>query len=112
MAIYEADVTGTFEEVLTFLSTTIVNGSSTCSLEESTEFQVGDTKVAIHAYERYGWLGDNRVSLHLTVVSDMDATHVTVISTGGSQGMIFKFNTISEDNFLRTVVPAIQEIEK
>lgn len=112
MAIYEADVTGTFEEVLAYLSETIEQGSSTCSLEESSECQIGDTKIAIRAYERYSWLGDNRVSLHLTVASNVEQTHVTVIATGGSQGVIFKFNTIGEDNFLQTIVPAIQKIEK
>ncbi len=112
MAIYQAFVKGDLDTVLNALHEAIIKGSSTISMEESLNVELSETKLAIRAYERYSILGQNRVSLHLTVAADAENTHVTVISTGGSQGALFKMNTFSEENFLSTVIPAIEKIKK
>lgn len=112
MAKYEAYVAGGIDEVFEYINDAIVKGSSTISIEESSLVQVGETKIAIRAYERYSVLGQNRVSLHLTIASNEEETHVSIISTGASQGMLFKYNFFSEDRFLQTVIPAIERIKK
>ena len=112
MAKYEAFVDGEFNQILVYLEEELTKGSQTLSLEEASDYQLGNTRVAIRAYERYSYWGGNRVSLHLTVFSDGEETIVTAISTGGSQGMTIKINTWSESNFLNTIIPAIEKIKK
>lgn len=112
MAIYEADVKGDFDEVFLYLNETIIQASTTISIEESSYVEMGETKLAIRAYERFGALSSNRVSLQLTLIANKENLHVVVISTGASQGMIFKYNFFSEENFLKTVIPAIKKIQK
>lgn len=103
MAKYERRFRGNFEDVLSFCEQTIEEGSATISLEEESTTMMGDAKVAVRVYERYGYLSSNRVSLNLTIVGLADDIFLVAAASGGSQAVFFKINTWSESNFLETL---------
>ncbi len=107
MAKYERSFTGDFREALRFCEQTIEGGSMSISLEESSDQALGDVRLAIRAYERYSYLGGNRVSLHLTLAGQGNRLYVCAISTGGSQAMFFKINRFGEESFLDTLSGAL-----
>ena len=57
----------------------------------------------VRVYERYSMTGGNRLSMTLTLVGDGDKIYLSGITAGGSQGMLFKFNTFGEEAFLDTL---------
>ena len=52
----------------------------------------------------------NRVSLTLTLLSDGNEIHLSGITSGGSQAMFFKINTVGEEAFLETLERAVDEL--
>ena len=44
----------------------IINGSFTASLEDSSDFKIGDALCSVRVFERYSYTGSNRVSLSVT----------------------------------------------
>lgn len=108
MAKYERNLYGNFDEVLHLCDTTIQKNSVSASLEDGSDFLVGNTRVAVRIYERYSYIGKNRVSLSLTVVGTGDRVLLSAITSGGSQAMFFKINTMGESAFLDTLIPAIE----
>lgn len=52
-------------------------------------------------FERYRYMGGNRVSLNVTLFqADNEPVHVCATISGGSQAVFFKMNTIGEEAFL------------
>lgn len=101
MAKYETIIKGNFDEILERISDGILSGSSTASLEECSDFVSGDARCSIRVFERYSYTGQNRLSLTLTLFQNgNDDIHLSGITSGGSQGMIFKINTFGEEAFL------------
>lgn len=79
----------------------IVRGSVSATLEGKTDFRSGDARCSVRVFERYSWIGKNRVSLCVTLFQKGDeGIHLSAISSGGSQAMFFKINTLGEDAFL------------
>ncbi len=109
MAKYEAELRGNFSEVLGAIDDAVMSRSVSASLEEKSDFYAGDTACAVRVYERYSALGQNRVSMNVTLVKGGERLFVTVITSGGSLGMFFKINTFGESTFLNTVVSAIEK---
>lgn len=107
MAKIECEVYGDYDKILNTLHNAVLDGSSSASLEESTDFRTASSRCSIRAYERYSYLGNGRVSLNLTMFQSEDHIFLSAVCTGGSQAMFFKMNTIGEENFLDTVRPAI-----
>ena len=70
MAKIEAELYGNFDIILMDLHNTVMRGSTSASLEESSDIVVGSTRCAIRAYERYSYLGSGRVSMNVTLVPD------------------------------------------
>ena len=79
----------------------ILNGSVSASLEEKSDFNVGGARCSVRVFERYSSFGGNRVSLSVTLfqVSNGDI-HLSAITSGGSQAVLFKMNTVGEETFL------------
>ena len=100
MAKLEKTIKGNFNEILRRIENGIVNGSITASLEESSDFRIGDTRCSVRVFERYSYLGNNRVSLNVTLFGSADTIHLSAITSGGSQAMFFKINTFGEEAFL------------
>ena len=104
MAKLERTLQGNFEEVLTRIDRAVMGGSLTATLEECSEFRDGKSRCSVRVYERYSWLGSNRVSMSVTVFQgESGLIRVSAITSGGSQAMFFKLNTWGEDAFLDTL---------
>ncbi len=100
MAKYTRRLAGDFRALLLAVEQGILGGSVSASLEDSENYQVGDVQVAVRVFERYSWLGSNRVSLNVTLVGHGNNLFITGITSGGSQAMFFKINTWGEGAFL------------
>lgn len=108
MAKYERRLTGNFHEVLLMCEEAIVKGSISASFEAGSDFRVGEARVSVRVYERFSYLGGNRVSLNMTLAGEGNDLYLSAITSGGSQAMFFKINTIGEENFLSTLKKEIE----
>lgn len=106
MAKFEKTVHGDFDEILSKIERGILNGSVSASLEETSDFQGGNSRCSVRVFERYSYSGSNRVSLSVTLFQDSssDDIFVSAITTGGSQAMFFKLNTFGEEAFLDKLI--------
>ena len=108
MAKYEKHLRGDFNELLSLLNTGIISGSVTAFIEGSSDYRLGDVRCAVRVYERYSAIGGSRVSLNITLVGSGDDLFVSAISSGGSQAMFFKINTLGEESFLQTATEIVE----
>lgn len=101
MAKLEKKVKGNFEEITQKIEKGIINGSISATLEDSSDFIIGKSKCSIRVFERYSAIGSNRVSLNVTIFQNANSEiHISAITSGGSQGVLFKVNTLGENAFL------------
>ncbi|NLW42439.1 MAG: hypothetical protein GXY89_04805 [Tissierellia bacterium] len=100
MAKFIRDFKGNFNEVIEFSKNVILDSSMSSSLEDEVFYNVNNVKIGVMVFERYSITGGNRLSLTLTVVGFEDEIEITAITSGGSQGIFFKINTIGEEEFL------------
>lgn len=100
MAKLEKTLTGDFNSILHKIEDGIINGSISASLEDSSDFYIGDLRCSVRVFERYSYTGGNRVSLNVTLFGDRDTIHLSAIASGGSQALFFKVNTFGEEAFL------------
>lgn len=100
MAKYERAFKGDFNQIINSIHNGILNGSFSATYEDGSSFSVGKTKCEVRVYERYSMIGKNRVSLNVTLIGEDDNLHITAITSGGSQAVLFKINTFGEEAFL------------
>lgn len=100
MAKLERTLTGDFNSILHRIVDGIISGSVSASLEESSDFHIEDARCSVRVFERYSYMGGNRVSLNVTLFGKGDTIHLSAITSGGSQAMFFKINTWGEEAFL------------
>ena len=99
MAKLEQTVSGDFYELLRKIENGIQNSSMSASLEEFSDFESGTARCSV--FERYSYVGDNRVSLNVTLFQNGSGPiQLSAIAAGGSQAMLFKINTWGEEAFL------------
>ena len=110
MAKYERTFSGDFDSALARLHNEIMNGSISASLEDSSIFRMGDIRIALRVYERYSYLGGNRLSCSVMMVGEGNTLRVTAITSGGSQAIFFKINTFGEGAFLDKVRAAVDSL--
>lgn len=103
MAKIECELYGDYEEILAELHCAVMDGSASASFEDGTDFETSGMRCAVRAYERYSAFGGNRVSLSFTLVESEGRIFLSAISTGGSQAVFFKFDTVGEETFLSTI---------
>ncbi len=108
MAKYEAELTGNFYEILEAVNDAVMSNSASASLEDKSDIRTGNSVCAVRVYERYSYSGSNRVSMNITLLGTDGRIFITVITSGGSQGMFLKFNTFGESAFLDTVTATIE----
>ena len=104
MAKYEKQLVGDFDAFLDYLFDGIMNGSMSASYEDGSEWTANGVRVAVRVFERYSYMGGNRVSLNITLAGSGNNLFLTAITAGGSQAMFWKLNTIGEENFLDKVI--------
>lgn len=101
MAKLEKTLTGDFDELLCRIESGILAGSMSASLEDTSTFSGGGARCAVRVFERYSAFGGNRVSLSVTLFDAGDGVlHLSAITSGGSQAMFWKINTVGEEAFL------------
>ena len=93
-----------FDSALSRIENGILNGSLSASLESKSDFYDGYSRCSVRVFERYSWLGSNRVSLSVTLFQgDSGEVKLCAVASGGSQAMFFKINTFGEERFLDTL---------
>ncbi len=101
MAKLEQTVSGDFYELLRKIENGIQNSSMSASLEEFSDFESGTARCSVRVFERYRYVGDNRVSLKVTLFQNGSGPiQLTAIAAGGRQDRLFKINTWGEEAFL------------
>ncbi|MPW25440.1 hypothetical protein GC105_06530 [Alkalibaculum sp. M08DMB] len=109
MAKYEKNLEGNFNELLEWLHNEITNGSVSASYEDGSDIAMGQIKMAVRVYERYSMMGGNRVSLNVTLLGDGPKIFISAITSGGSQAVFFKLNTIGEETFLELCRESVEK---
>lgn len=112
MANISCELYGNFDEILNSIHNTVMEGSVSASFEDSSSFSTESMRCEVRAYERYSYFGNNRVSLSITLVESDGRIFISAITTGGSQAMFFKINTIGEESFLETIRWVIDRYSK
>ena len=101
MAKLERTLQGRFDDILLRIENGILNGSVSASLEDRSDVTSGGARVSVRVFERYSYLGNNRVSLNVTLFQNGDGPiFLSAITSGGSQAVFFKINTFGEEAFL------------
>ncbi|MBO5036331.1 MAG: hypothetical protein IJB44_06475 [Clostridia bacterium] len=101
MAKLEQTLRGNFRQILSNIENGILNGSVSASLEESSDFYDNGAKCSVRVFERYSYLGGNRLSMSVTLFQNGDGPiRLSAITSGGSNAVFFKINTWGEDAFL------------
>ena len=100
MARLERHFQGDFQHLLHYIHESIIGGSISATFEDGSDWQDGSTRVAVRVYERYSWIGSNRVSMSVTLVGNGNSLFLSAITSGGSQAVFFKINRFGEDSFL------------
>ena len=108
MAKYEWRLKGNFDELLNRIHRDITNGSSSVSYEDGSDIDLVDSRVAVRVYERYSMAGGNRVSMNVTITGTGEDLFVSAITSGGSQAVFFKINTIGEKTFLELIRDSVE----
>ena len=101
MAKLERMVQGSFDTVVEQLTRGILDGSISASLEDQVNYVFADGRVAVRVFERFSYLGGNRLTMTLIVAEHGGQTRVTAITSGGSQALFYKLNTFGEEAFLK-----------
>ena len=112
MAKLEQTFYGDFDDLLNRIEEGIQRGSSSASLEDSSDFYAGDSRCSVRVFERYSWSGGNRVSMNVTLVGNDRDLFFSAITSGGSQAVFFKLNTLGEESFLEKLVPIVENYKK
>ena len=108
MAKYEKHLTGNFDELLELVTDGVLNGSMSASYENGSDWTNGTVRCAVRVFERYSYMGGNRVSLAVPLTDAGDGVvHLCAITSGGSQAMFFKINTLGEEAFLDKLSEAV-----
>ncbi len=108
MAKFERRLKGNFHEFINWIHRDITNGSSSVSYEDGSDIILGNSNVAVRVYERYSVAGGNRVSMNVTITGNEDDLFISAITSGGSQAVFFKFNTIGEETFLEICKDSVE----
>ena len=112
MAGFEHSLTGDADRFITYLDQAILSGSVTAQVEGQTDVRIGDARMLVRVYERFGALGGNRVSLNVSVLAVGEQLSVSAIASGGSTAMFWKVNTVSEESFLQKAINAINDFDR
>ena len=112
VAKFEKHLTGNFDEFLQRISDSVLNGSMSASYEDGSDWTSGEVRCAVRVFERYSYMGGNRVSMNVTLVGNDRDLFLSAITSGGSQAVFFKLNTLGEESFLEKLVPIVENYKK
>lgn len=107
MAKLECRLVGDFSAILHDIEDGILNGSTSASLEDKSDFASGDVRCAVRVFERYSMVGGNRLSMNVTLLGSPEGVRLSAITAGGSNAIFFKINTFGEEAFLECIEEVI-----
>ena len=111
MAKYEDHLNCNYRALQVYLQEYILGGSISASLEDESQYILGDITCTTQVFERYSWLGSNRLSLTLTLFGRDGDVRLSAITAGGSQAMFFKINTFGEEAFLDKLIKGVEKFK-
>ncbi len=100
MAQTNVRIRGDFGHFVDYIRDAILSGSASASLEDKIVYSMGDVRIALLVFERYSLIGSNRVSLSVMITGQNTDLVVNAVSSGGSEALLFKVNTLGEEAFL------------
>ena len=103
MAKIQRELYGDFDMILNAINSAVMGGSLSASLEDSSDFYDQNSRCSVRVYERYSYMGKNRVSLSVTLYETSGHVFLSAIASGGSQALFMKINTLGERAFLDTI---------
>ena len=107
MAKLEKTINDSFDNVLRRVDDAVMKSIS-ATLEDSCDWHGQNSRCSVRVYERYSYMGGNRVSMNVTLYQSGDGpVKLCAITSGGSQAMFFKINTWGEESFLATLDKAL-----
>ena len=112
MAKYEKQLKGDFDVLKTYVNDSIIDGSVSSTYEDGFDGTCDGIRCCTMVYERYSAFGGNRVSMNVTIFGKDDNLNLVAITSGGSQAVFWKINTLGEETFLDTLIRAVEEYER
>ena len=112
VAKYEKHLTGNFDELLELVTDGVLNGSMSASYEDGSDWTNGTVRCAVRVFERYSYMGGNRVSMNVTLVGNGRDLFLSAITSGGSQAVFFKLNTLGEESFLEKLAEIVEGLAR
>ena len=109
MAKYERHLRGDFNSLLQTLDREILGRSISASFQGGSDFSMGDVRCAVRVYERYSFIGSNRLAANITLLGNREDLFLSVISSGGSQAVFFKINTFGESAFTDKISKIVEK---
>lgn len=101
MAKLEQTLYGNFDQILDRIENGIKDSSISATMEDTSDFYEGNARCSVRVFERYSYMGGNRVSMNVTLFQVGNGpVHLSAITAGGSQAVFFKINTFGEEAFL------------
>ena len=110
MAKYEVSLRTNLDTVVAAIQDGILSGSVSATLEDGSDFALGDCRCVVRVFERYSAFGGNRVSLNVTLLARGTDVYLSAITSGGSEAMFFKLNTVGEESFLEALEGIVAQI--
>ena len=93
-----------FDQILNRIEQGVLDGSMSATLEDRADYRgVDGSRCSVRVFERYSYMGGNRVSMAVTLLGSGEELFLTAITSGGSQAVLFKVNTWGEEAFLDTL---------
>ena len=99
-----------FDTALQTISNGVLNASLSAELVDSSDYRYPNVRCAVRVFERYSFIGKNRVSMNVTLLQVGDDLRLSAITSGGSQAMFVKINTLGEDAFLDTLREIVYQL--
>lgn len=110
MAKLEYELSGDFDRILERIENGVLNASVSASLEDGSDFRGENSRCSVRVFERYSYMGGNRVSMSVTLYQSGGKIRLCAITSGGSQAVFFKVNTFGEESFLETLEDVLRSI--
>jgi len=112
MAKYERHLTGNFDSLLKALEDGILGRNISASFQEGSDYSEQGIRCAVRVYERFSFIGGNRLAANITLIGNGDRLFLSLISSGGSQAIFFKINTWGEEAFTSEIAQIVEAWER
>lgn len=101
MAKIEKTVYENMDSFVDRIESGILESSMSATLEDGTDWTIDDVRCAVRVFERFSYMGNNRVSMNVTMIQKGNGpVYLSAITSGGSQAVFWKINTFGEEAFL------------